>query len=85
MTFHNQTVEVQVHSLLAKRGYQFTLSSDMARVAEDRQIRNAATQFDRNVPLGEVAVYLFIVAAETAVDSTQTFQTCIADTDSRDS
>ena len=52
----------------------------MARVAEDRQIRNAAAQFDRNVPLGEVAVYLFIVAAETAVDSTQTFQTCIADT-----
>mgnify|MGYP000432929456 CR=1 FL=1 len=34
-------------------------------VTENRQVRQTATQFDRNVPLRKVAVYLFVVAAET--------------------
>jgi len=56
MAFHNQTIEAQVHSLLAKRGNQLAFSADMTGVADDGQVWNAATQFDGNMPLRQVAV-----------------------------
>ena len=70
MAFYDQTVEVKVHSLLTKRSYQFAFSTDMTGIAEDGQIRDAAAQFDRNVPLGQIAVNLLVVAAETTMNST---------------
>ena len=51
----------------------------MARIAEDGQLRNAAAQLDRNVPLRQIAVYLFIVTAESAVNGSQTFQPRVVD------
>ena len=56
MALGDDTVEAQVHGLLAERSHQFTLATDVRWVAEDRQIGDATTQFDRNVPLREVAV-----------------------------
>ena len=56
VAFHNQTIKAQVHSLLAKRGNQLAFSADMTGVADDGQVRNAATQFDGNMPLRQVAV-----------------------------
>ena len=62
-----------VHGSWYCRWWQYT--------ADDyREIRNAATQFDRNVPLRKITVNLLIIAAETTMDSTQTFQTCVVDT-----
>ena len=40
----------------------------MTGVADDGQVWNAATQFDGNMPLRQVAVELLVVAAETAVN-----------------
>lgn len=52
----------------------------MAGVADNRQVGDAATQLDGDMPLRQVAVQLLVVAAETAVDGCQTFQTGIVDT-----
>ena len=79
MALNNQTIETEVHCLLAERGYQFTLAADVAGVADDRKVRNATTQFDGDMPLRQVAVQLFVVTAETTMDGSQTFQACIID------
>ena len=75
MALGNDTVESQVHGLLAERSYQFTFATDVRRVAEDRQFGDATTQFDRDVPLREVAVNLLVVRGETTMDGTETLQT----------
>lgn len=51
----------------------------MTGVADDGQVWNAATQFDGNMPLRQVAVELLVVAAETAVNGSQAFQSGIID------
>ena len=43
----------------------------MAGVVDDGQIGNTASQFDRNLPHGQVAVNLLVVAGETPVDGCQ--------------
>ena len=52
----NQTVEAQIHSLLAEWGNQFAFSTDVAGVTDNGKIWNPAAQFDGNMPLREVAV-----------------------------
>ena len=69
--FDDQPVEAQVHGLLRKRCYQFAFTADVARIAQQRQLRQPAAQFDRDVPLGLVAVDRAVVAAESAVDGSQ--------------
>ena len=56
----NQTVEAQVHGLLTKRRNQFARTANVAGVAKDGQSRNAAAQFDGNMPHGQVAVQAFL-------------------------
>ena len=51
----------------------------MARVVGDGQVGVATMQFDGNLPHGKVAVNLFVVAGETAVDGTQTLYACVVD------
>ena len=72
----NQAVETQVHRLLAKGSDQLALASDVAGIAENRQVGHAAAQLDRDVPQRQVAVDLLVVRAETAVDSRQTVDAC---------
>ena len=79
MAFGDDTVEAQVHGLLAERSHQFTLATDVRWVAEDRQIGDATTQFDRNVPLRKVAINLLVVRRETTMDGTQALQTGTVD------
>ena len=74
VAFGDETIEAQVHGLLTERSYQFTLATDVRRIAEDRQFRNTATQFDRNVPLRKVAVDLLVIGRETTMDSSQALQ-----------
>lgn len=42
VALYNQSVEAQVHSLLAERGNEFALSTYVAGVAEDGQVGDAA-------------------------------------------
>ena len=79
MALHNQPVEVQVHSLLAKRRHQLALAADVARVAEQRQVGITPAEFDGDVPLRQVAVYLLVVTAEAAVNGTDALQSRIVD------
>ena len=48
VAFDNQTVETEVHSLLAKRCDEFALTTDVAGIADDRQVRDATTQIQRD-------------------------------------
>ena len=80
VAFDNQTVETEVHSLLTKRCDEFALTTDVAGIADDRQVRDAATQLDGDMPLRQIAVQLLVVTAETAMDGCQTFQSGIVDT-----
>ena len=70
VTLDNQSVEAQIHSLLAEWSYQFALSTYMAGVADDGQVRDASAQFNGDMPLGQVTVELLVIAAESAVDGT---------------
>ena len=51
----DEAVEAQVHGLLAQRGDELALAADVARVADDGQVGDAAAQFDGDVPLRQVA------------------------------
>ena len=76
----NQSVEAQIHSLLAEWSNQFALSTYVAGVTDNRKVGNSAAQLNGDMPLGQVTVELFVIAAESAMDGTQTFQACIVDT-----
>ena len=80
VALYDQTVEAQVHSLLAERSDEVAATADVARVADDRQLRNAAVQLDRNLPHREIAVDLLVEAGETAVDGTKSLDTSLVDT-----
>ena len=56
---------------MAQWSYKFAFTADVARIAQQRQLRQPAAQFDRDVPLGLVAVDRAVVAAESAVDGSQ--------------
>ena len=77
--FHEQTVEAEVHRLLAEGGDELAPSTDVAGVADDGQRRDAAAQFDRYLPHGEIAVDFLVIAGETAVDGCQTGDTSLVD------
>ena len=62
MTLNNQSVETQVHSLLAQWSYQLATTSNVTWVADDRQLGDTTTQLDRNLPHGSITVYLLLVA-----------------------
>ena len=62
VALNDKSVETEVHSLLAKRCYEFATTSNVRRVADDGQIGYATMQFDRNLPHRHVAVYLLVVA-----------------------
>ena len=76
MAFHHQAVETEVHGLLAKRGDEFSHAADMARVAEDRQIGDAAAQFYGDMPHRRVAIEAFFVRRKTAMDNSQARDAC---------
>jgi hypothetical protein len=71
VALNDKAVETEVHSLLAERSDEFTLSAYMTWVANHRQGRYAATQFYRNLPHGLVAVNFDFVRREAAVDGGQ--------------
>ncbi len=48
----NETVEVEVHGLLAERSDEFALTADMAGVAQERQVGITAAQLEGDMPLG---------------------------------
>ena len=48
-------------------------------VAYYGQVRHAAAQLDGNVPLGQVAVKMFSVGAESAMYCAQSAYACIVD------
>ena len=56
MRFDHQAVEAQVHCLLRQRSDQFALTTDMAGITEDRQVRHTAAKFDRYMPQRQVTV-----------------------------
>ena len=62
MALYDESVEAQVHCLLAERSNQVAAATDMARVADDRQLWYAAMQLDRNLPHWEVAVDFLVEA-----------------------
>ena len=72
MTFHDKAVETQVHGLLRQRRDELTATADVRRVADERQLRIAATQLNGNLPHGQVAIDFLVVARESAVNGTQT-------------
>ena len=58
----DKTIKTEIHSLLTQWCYQVATSTDVAWVADDRQLRNAAMQFDRNLPHRQVAIDLLVEA-----------------------
>ena len=62
MAFHHQSVEAQVHSLLAQRSHQLPSTSNVARVTDNGQIRNTPAQLYRYLPHRQVSVNLLVVA-----------------------
>ena len=71
-------------SLQAASGLQWLsmmipLSADVAGVAEDGQFGDAAAQFDGDVPLRQVAVYLLVVGTEAPVYGGQPSQPGVVD------
>ena len=73
MTLHNQTVESQVHRLLTEWSNELASSSDMRRIADDRQIGYSTVQFDRYLPHRSITVYLIIERGESSMDGSQSF------------
>ena len=61
MRLYDQAVETQVHRLLAKWGYQLTLTTNVTRITENRQVRHTAAKLDRNMPQRKVTVDLLVV------------------------
>ena len=68
VAFNDEAVKAEVHGLLAERSHQFACSADVARVADDGEVRTAATEFDGDVPHGQVAVDFLFVGGEAAVN-----------------
>ena len=62
VALHDESVETEVHGLLAKRSHEFATSTDVRRVADDGQFGYATMQFDRYLPHRHVAVYLLVIA-----------------------
>ena len=62
MALYHKSVKAKVHCLLAERSNQFASTANMARVADDRQVGNAAAQLDWNLPHRQVAVNLLVEA-----------------------
>ena len=75
----DESVEAQVHCLLAEGGDEFAFAADVAGVAEDGQVGDASAQLDGDVPLRQVAVYLLVVGGEAAVDGCHAFHACIVE------
>ena len=74
MRFDNQTIETEIHSLLRERSNEFAATAYVTGITKDGQIVNAAAQFYRYVPHGQVAVETLLVGRETAMDNAQAFQ-----------
>ena len=72
MGFDNESVEAQIHGLLAERGDEFASTADVTWVAENGQCGDAAAQLEWDLPHGRVAIEFAAVAGESAVDGTQT-------------
>ncbi len=79
MAFNYKSVKSHVECLLRQRSYKFALSAYVAGVAYYGQVRHAAAQLDGNVPLGQVAVKMFSVGAESAMYCAQSAYACIVD------
>ena len=62
VTLHDETVEAQIHGLLAERGDEFSTTTDVGRIAEDGEVGDATTELDGDVPHGAVAVDALVVA-----------------------
>ena len=79
MALYDETVEAEVHGLLAERGYEVAASAYVAGVTEDGQLGQTAVKLDGYLPHGSVAVELFFIAGETAVDGSKTLYACTVD------
>ena len=79
VALNDESVEAQVHCLLAERSNQVATATDVARVADDWQLWYAAMQLDRNLPHRKVAVNLLVEAGESAVDGTELLDACLVD------
>ena len=76
----DESVEAEVHGLLRQRGDELAPSANVAGVAEDGQLGDAATQLDGHVPHGQVAVDGLLERAEAAVDGGHPTDACGVET-----
>jgi len=68
--FNDESIKSEVHGLLAERSYKISFPAYVAGVAYNGNIREPATQFDGNMPLGKISVDAFIVCTESPVNDT---------------
>ena len=76
----DESVEAQVHSLLAQGSYQFTLATNVRGVADDGKIRNATMQLDGNLPHGGIAINFLLKTREATMDGSQTLDASLVQT-----
>ena len=79
MRLDDQAVESEVHGLLRERGHQLAFAADVARVAEDRQLRQPAVQLDGDRPHRVIAVEALVDGGEAAVNDAQPADSGIVD------
>ena len=67
----NKAVEIHVESLLRQRRYKLSLAADMARVANNGQLRQAAVKLNGYAPLRRITIDMLAVRAETAMNGSE--------------
>ena len=71
MDFDYETVEFQLHGCQRQGFNELAVSTDVTGVAEDGQAGTGASQQERQLPEGRVAIALGVVHAEPAVDGSK--------------
>ena len=80
MAFENQSVVVKVRTFLGHLLQVGTVTANVRRIADHRQLRHAAAHLDGKVPHRVVAVERSPVSRKPAVDQPDVFDTRIPDT-----
>ena len=75
MDFDYETVEFQLHGCQRQGFNELAVSTNVTGVAEDGQAGTGASQLERQLPKGRVAIALGVVHAEPAVDGGKVTET----------
>ena len=62
MALNNQAVEAQIQSLLAQRRNEVAAPTNVAGIANEGQLGNAAAQLNRDLPHGQIAICFLSIA-----------------------